>query len=355
VLSGIGVLRWASVAWMAVVLVVGRDDVVEPVGAWIAFAVVVAWTAFLWHLVRVESPWVMRVPTAAAELTIGFGLLAADRWVYDGPHAQTLGSPWPVAGAMALGVIIGPTGGLVAGVVLGLGRLAGTLLDTDMAQPTGLSLASTGVLYGLTGFVAGLAMQRLRAAEVEISAARAREEVARTLHDGVLQTLAVVQRRSSDPDLAALAREQEWELRQFLAGTPGGSGDLLGELRAAAGRHQRHHPSRVEVIVTEDPPALPGPAVEAIVGASRESMNNAAKHGNATRIVIYVDPGDDEVFVSVKDDGTGFDQADATHGTGIQGSILARMAEVGGRVEIDGNPGHGSEVRLWVPYRLPTR
>ena len=33
----------------------------------------------------------MRVPTAAAELAIGFGLLAADRWVYDGPHPQTLG------------------------------------------------------------------------------------------------------------------------------------------------------------------------------------------------------------------------------------------------------------------------
>jgi signal transduction histidine kinase len=355
VLSGIGVLRWASVAWMAVVLVVGRDDVVEPVGAWVAFTVVVTWTAFLWHLVRVRSPWVLWWPTAAAELAIGFGLLAADRWVYDGPHPQTLGSPWPVAGAMALGVIVGPAGGLVAGIVLGLGRLSGTLLDHDMAQPTGLSLASTGVLYGLTGAVAGLAMQRLRAAEVEISAARAREEVARTLHDGVLQTLAVVQRRSSDPDLAALAREQEWELRQFLAGTPAGPGDLLGELRAAAGRHQRHHPGRVEVIVTEDPPVLPGPLVDAVVGASREAMNNAVKHGNATRIVVYVDPGDDEVFVSVKDDGTGFEASAVTHGTGIQGSILARMAEVGGRVEIDGNPGHGSEVRLWVPYRLPAR
>jgi signal transduction histidine kinase len=355
VLSGIGVLRWASVAWMAVVLVVGRDDIVEPIGAVVAFAVVVAWTTFLWHLVRVRSPWVLRLPTAVAELAIGFGLLAADRWVYDGPHPQTLGSPWPVAGAMALGVIVGPTGGLVAGLVLGLGRLSGTLLDTDMAQPTGLSLASTGVLYGLTGFVAGLAMQRLRAAEVEISAARAREEVARTLHDGVLQTLAVVQRRSSDPDLAALAREQEWELRQFLAGTPAGRGDLLGELRAAAGRHQRHHPSRVEVIVTEDPPVLPLAAVDAVVGASREAMNNAAKHGNATRIVVYVDPGDDEVFVSVKDDGTGFDPSAVTEGTGIQSSILARLAEVGGRVEIDGNPGHGSEVRLWVPCKPPTR
>jgi signal transduction histidine kinase len=355
VLSGIGVLRWASVAWMGVVLVVGRQDVVEPVGAAVAFAVVLAWTTLLWHLVHVRSPWVLRAPTAVAELVIGFGLLAADRWVYDGSHAQMLGSPWPVAGAMALGVIVGPIGGLVAGVVLGLGRLTGTLLDTDMPDPTALSLASTAVLYGLTGAVAGLAMRRLRAAELEIGAARAREEVARTLHDGVLQTLAVVQRRSSDPDLAALAREQEWELRQFLAGTPNGPGDLLAELRAVAGRHQRHHPSRVEIIATEEPPTLPGPVVEAAVGAAREVLNNAAKHGGAARIVVFVEADDDEVFISVKDDGQGFDDTVATTGTGIERSVRGRLAEVGGRVEIDGNPGHGTEVRLWVPRKPPTR
>jgi signal transduction histidine kinase len=49
----------------------------------------------------------------------------------------------------------------------------------------------------------------------------------------------------------------------------------------------------------------------------------------------------------VKDDGTGFDEGVA-EGVGLTRSIRGRVVEVGGRVEVDGNPGRGAEVRLWV-------
>src|SRR5438132_215838 len=78
------------------------------------------------------------------------------------------------------------------------------------------SLVNTAVLYALSGVLAGYLFRLLVRAEREVSAARAREEVARTLHDGVLQTLALVERRAGDEALARLAREQERELREFL-------------------------------------------------------------------------------------------------------------------------------------------
>lgn len=348
VLGGVAAFRWAALAWLATVLVVSRSELVRPWAALALAGLALAFTAAATMLLRSQSRWLLRAPTAVAELVVGFALLSADGWVYDGEHPQSLGSAWPLAGALSLGIVVGPTGGLVAGVVLGLGRVLGTSLD-DLPQPSTLSLLSTGVLYALAGSVAGFAMRRLRAAEMEISAARAREEVARTLHDGVLQTLAVVQRRATDAELAGLAREQERALRDFLFGVKASAGDLVTELRAAAGRAERRDGLRVEVTAVDEPSDLSPAAVQALTGAVGEALTNAAKHGDAHRAVVYVEPGDGEVFVSVKDDGSGFDPATVTEGVGLRRSIRGRLEDVGGRVELDSRPGRGTEVRLWVP------
>ncbi len=92
--------------------------------------------------------------------------------------------------------------------------------------------------------------------------------------------------------------------------------------------------------------------VDALAGAVGEALSNAGKHGGAGRVTVFAEPLDDGVmFCSVKDDGPGFD-ADATpEGEGLGRSVRGRIAEVGGRVEIDGRPGRGTEVRCWVPVR----
>jgi len=309
-----------------------------------------------------------------AELGLGAALLVFDGWVFGRGHAfstsQSLGSVWPLVGVLAAGVAFGPTAGAGGGIVLGACRVAATVWNGESVDSAGraLSLVNTGVLYALSGALAGYLFRLLVRAEREVSAARAREEVARTLHDGVLQTLALVERRTGDEALARLARDQERELREFLfgaaaaagrgagpaalrgGGTISGGGDLGAALRAAAARFEGIYGGRVDVVVAEDVPALPAEHVSAVAGAVREALTNAGKHGNATRVTVYAEPADDGgLFCAVKDDGGGYDTVVVPDGVGLSRSVRGRMADLGGRAEVVSAPGFGTEVRLWLP------
>ena len=353
-LTAIAVFRWLAWAWLVVILAVSRDalDGGRPwlaVGLAIA-ALAVTVTATL--LARADpslllSPWML-----AAELAVGAALGLADPLAYDGAHPQSLASVWPLAGIFTAGIGYGGRAGLLAGALVGCGRLVGDLIALDTwSSDDVVAAASTVVLYALAGGVAGLVTRRLREAERTVAAQQAREEVARTLHDGVLQTLAIVQRRSDDPDLARLAHDQERELREFLFGAPGhvaGGGDLGQRLRAAAARWEDQHRGTARVVVADDLPPLAPPVVDALAGAVSEALTNAGKHGHASTVTVFAEPEDDEVFCSVKDDGSGFDLASTPEGIGLQRSIRGRIADVGGRVEIDSRPDRGTEVRLWV-------
>jgi signal transduction histidine kinase len=355
-LTGIAFFRWLAWAWMAIVLVLGRSDL-EAEGArpWLAVVLVGAAlvvTAVTGLLARTDPERLLTLPVIGTELAVGFALGAGDGWVFAGDHAQSLGSVWPLAGVMTAGVAWAGRGGAIAGVVVGLGRLFGDLLLTRSTEPIGdltVTAISTVVLYALAGGVAGYATVRVREAERQISIVQAREEVARTLHDGVLQTLAVVQRRATDPDLVRLARDQERELRDYLFGAEPAGGALAPQLRQAAARYEDHFDGRARVVLADDLPTLTSVRAAAVAGAVSEALSNAGKHGHAATVTVYAEPtGDGGLFCSVKDDGDGF-EAGTAEGVGLTRSIRGRIAEVGGRVEVDGNPGRGAEVRLWVP------
>ena len=354
VARGIAVFRWLALGWAATVLVLTRADVNRPAVGAALLVVALAWTTVATEASIRRRRLLFHPAAVVVELAIGAALLLADGLVYDrADHSQSLGSIWPLAGVLMAGVAGGPVGGAVAGSVLGLSRWLGDVISPNVPSASSLSLFSSGVLFTIAGAAAGAVMNRVRTAETVVAQARARDEVARTLHDGVLQTLAAVQRRSSDRELAALAREQELELRSFLAGdrTPTETLDLGAALRHAAGRAERHHGLRVDVlIVDEDHPVVDPQVVEALSGAVGEALTNAAKHGAASRATVFIDV-DDTAFVSVKDDGSGFDPEVAQPGLGTTGSIHGRLASVGGSAEIDARPGSGVEVRLSAPLR----
>lgn len=350
VVRGIAGFRWLALTWAAVVLFLTRAVVDgRPLGITLLLLALVVTAVSTEASIR-RRRWVFHPIAVAAELAVGASMLLLDGSVYSRPHSQSLGSAWPIAGILMAAVVAGPLGGAASGVVLGLSRWGGAVL-ADFTKDQSLSLVSSGVLFAIAGAAAGTAMDRVRKAETVIAEARARDEVARTLHDGVLQTLAVVQRRSSDAELAALAREQELELRAYLAGDRPQLVELGAALRETAARVERRDGLRVEVLfVDDDHPTVAPAVVEAVAGAVGEALTNAHKHGSATRATVFVDV-DDEVFCSVKDDGQGFDPAAVSPGAGTTGSIHGRLATVGGHAEVDARPGSGVEVRLHAPLR----
>jgi signal transduction histidine kinase len=180
-----------------------------------------------------------------------------------------------------------------------------------------------------------------------------RAEVAAHLHDSVLQTLAMVQRRAGEPtEVAALARRQERELRAWLSGrpAPGQAARLAAALEAAAAEVEESHGVPVEVVVVGDRELDAGH--EAVVAAAREAMTNAAKFGGGSPVDVYAESADSRTHVFVRDRGPGFDaRAVPPDRRGVRESIVGRMERHGGRARITSAPGSGTEVEIVLEER----
>ena len=240
--------------------------------------------------------------------------------------------------------------------VLGVGLIVGGgiafLSATNALGGLGhLSLAA-GVVFVGTVLVFGPWWLRLSQALTAERAARIRSqeraEVAAHLHDSVLQTLALIQRRSGDPrEVASLARQQERELRAWLNDAPAAdaAASLAAALHAAAAEIERLHGVPVEVVVVGD--CALDERTAAMAAAAREAMANAARFSDAAKIDVYAEAGDARAEVFVRDRGAGFDRAAVpADRRGLRDSIEGRMERHGGRAAIVTAPGAGTEVEL---------
>ena len=367
-LRGLISYRWLTFAWLTAVYAwevfqrnqrgIGDDVVARPAVGFVLVGAVLALNAWLTLLYRIDADLLLKPAPILTELGLAAVLMIADVWVYGfADHAQSLPSVWVIAAVFATAIAAGKQPAVIAGAGLGLARYVGWLpYAPDGEGFYSLLRVASWVLLIVAGWTTGFVLTKLEEADRSISAYRAREEVARTLHDGVLQTLAVIQRRSDDTELVDLARTQELELREYLFGAAPVETDLASGLRAAARRAEQRYGLRVEVITAPDLPGGSERDIHAICGAVGEALTNASKHGDAVKATIYAEPdeyGDENdadrtVFISVKDDGRGFDTDAVDEGQGLARSIKGRIIEAGGRVEVDGRLGRGAEIRMWV-------
>jgi signal transduction histidine kinase len=181
--------------------------------------------------------------------------------------------------------------------------------------------------------------------------AEERVDIAARVHDSVLQTLALIQRRADDPQkVIQLARLQERELRSWLfEGRDPGETDA--EVTFAIGVRQ----------IQQDVEATYGVPVEAVtvgdcelddnlsalLAAAREATVNAAKWSGASVISLFAEVEPREVSLVVRDRGKGFDpEAVPADRKGLAESIRGRMTRRGGTATVTSAPGEGTKVTL---------
>jgi signal transduction histidine kinase len=244
--------------------------------------------------------------------------------------------------------------GLLVGVILGAGLFfawakgaladAGDVALAALVVTVALGLISAPFWWSMARRLGAERMARVRSQE--------RAEVAAHLHDSVLQTLALMQKRAGDPDeVAKLARRQERELRSWLAGEePPRPGERLADaLEAVAADVEEHHGAQVEAVVVGDAPL--DERREALVAASKEALTNAAKFaadGGEVRLYAEIDESGAKVFVD--DRGPGFDlDSIPDDRRGVRESIIGRMKRHGGHAKIRSGPDRGTEIELSLP------
>ncbi len=176
-----------------------------------------------------------------------------------------------------------------------------------------------------------------------------RADMTAHLHDGVLQTLALIQLHADEPQTVfTLARSQERELRSWLYQERKTSDRSVNAgLTQIAAQIEDSHGKPIEVVTVGD--ARPSAQTDALLDAAAQAMVNAVTHGGEP-VSVYCEASDALVEVFVRDHGNGFRMEDVPpERLGIRESIIGRIRRRGGSVEIVSRPQWGTEVRMHMP------
>jgi signal transduction histidine kinase len=332
-----------------------------PVAA--ALAVLAALILFIAYDATTEDPEKLVSQHAAIPAVLILILCAA-------VAAAVTGTTAPVLAAQGvLPVVLGPLVG-----VLAVGGLQAIQVTQEFGAVSVDNVIPAAFLFLVAGLaISGLGLARLltaRSAERKHaeqirreSAAAERDRLGRSIHDGVLQVLALVQREGQDlggygGELAALAGEQEVALRSLLASEAGAAADGKSTATDVRGRLQALAGPIVEVATPAQAVELPSAIAAEAVAAVKAALDNVRRHaGPDARAWILLEEERDGVRITVRDDGIGFPperpaEAAEAGRLGIAQSMRGRIADCGGTTTIDSRPGQGTEVEFWIP-RMP--
>ncbi len=200
-----------------------------------------------------------------------------------------------------------------------------------------------------------------------------RKQLAQEIHDGPMQEMSSVillmelykKILKDDAERASkeLATAKEGalgclqELRHFvydLRLTDLEKLSLIDELRRYAVEFEKRTGVAVNVVVSEGKQELPLGVKKNLYRVAQEALTNVRRHAKASKVEIRLQWEEEQLELSVTDDGRGFkvqevlDRLQAQKRFGILG-MRERAYLMGGTLEIQSTPGEGSTVRVILP------
>jgi signal transduction histidine kinase len=231
-------------------------------------------------------------------------------------------------------------------------------LIEDLASQAGLVLRNVRLATELQSTIDELRASRRRLVEAQDEE---RRKIERNLHDGAQQRLValgaqlgLLDRVADEPErvrratsgLRDAVREALDDLRDLARGI---YPPLLADkgLPAALEAQGRRAvvPTRVE---TDGIGRYPRDVEAAVYFCALEAMQNVAKYAGASTTTVRVREEDGALVFEIQDDGSGFDPSSTSHGSGLQG-MIDRLDAIGGRLDVESEPGRGALVRGRIP------
>jgi two-component system sensor histidine kinase UhpB len=200
-----------------------------------------------------------------------------------------------------------------------------------------------------------------------------RARVSRELHDGIGQTVTAMEfslhrLATSLPARNGKAHEQVQQaqtmtqqimvdLRRIIAALRPGVLDQLGLVPALGWvANQIMLPLGVEVTIERGdlPERLPEEIETTLFRIAQEAMVNVARHSKAEHLTIRLNNSNDQVVMTLVDDGQGFDPTSVSlafehgRGWGLIG-MQERASLAGGQLNVESMPGEGTTVQVVIP------
>lgn len=346
-----------------------NGDLARPTVTWVLFALLTAWTlacgiGYFAGFAR-NRYWVIAEVIIAAAMMLSTSYVAEADWILNNQSWPT--TLWATNAVISAALLAGPWWGIVAGLFIGGTSIfvKGDISFDFGRNATIIVIVATGMAVGLAAVIARRAQIALARAARLAAATEERERLSREVHDGVLQTLALISKGGREiggatTQLAELAGEQERALRALIADTGGEIGGAAGD---SVGGQSVDLAAALRTLVADDVSvSAPGGAVivdaaeaDEIRAAVRNAVENTRQHaGTGAKSFVLLEDLGSEVIVTVRDDGVGIpegrlEQARSQGRMGVSKSIIGRIEALGGRTEIYTGPGEGTEWELTIP------